>query len=877
MALALYDRVQQTGTANTTVSFTLSGSVTGYQSFSVVGNGNTTYYGATDTSGNWEVGIGTYATGGTLTRTTILASSNSGSAVTFSGTVTVFVTYPSERSVNLDANGVATIGSTLGYSDTGIIGSFASTVAGYNQVIIQNKSNATNASSNFNVSNDSASSSAGFAELGINSSTYTGTGSFNIAGASYLASASTDLTIGTYGAYNVHFVTNSNTTDAMTIFNSGGVSLGGQPDPGIGTLYANNVYLGFNTITAAAGTTVLTNASSGWQQVVGTTTQTIQMPNATTLYKGLAFTITNASTGTVTVKDSASTTLDTIVTGGSAIMVLTANGTSAGTWVAYSYVPSSYDFSASTANFGGATLTNGLWNGTTIGTGYGGTGLTTFTAANNALYSTSSSALTAGTLPVAAGGTGNTTNTLNGVVYGNGTSALGVTAAGTTGQVLIATTSGAPSWGSVPTTAAVTSFQTSLSGLTPSSATTGVVTLAGTLGVTSGGTGAATLTGYVKGSGTSALTASSTIPTSDLSGTVAIANGGTGQTTASAAFNALSPITTTGDLIIGNGTNSATRLGIGTNGYVLTSNGTTASWQAGGAGTISTTDFTATSGQTTFSVTYTVGLVEVYRNGIKLGIADYTATNGTSIVLATGAIVGDLIEVVAFSSLSLATAVQSISFGSTGLTPSTATAGAVTVAGTLAVGNGGTGQTTANAAFNALAPSQTSNSGKYLTTDGTNTSWATVSAGATITGTTTAGTYYVVGTTSTSGTLSTASISNTNAVSYNANTGALTAVSVVSSSDERLKTNWAYLDSDFVSRLADVKAGTFERISSGNREVGVTAQSLKGVLPEAVIESEEGLLGVNYGGAALVAAIELAKEVKELRAEIKALKAELNK
>jgi hypothetical protein len=60
---------------------------------------------------------------------------------------------------------------------------------------------------------------------------------------------------------------------------------------------------------------------------------------------------------------------------------------------------------------------------------------------------------------------------------------------------------------------------------------------------------------------------------------VTVANGGTGQTSASAAFNALSPITTTGDLIVGNGTNSATRLGIGTAGYVLKSTGTTAAWQ----------------------------------------------------------------------------------------------------------------------------------------------------------------------------------------------------------------------------------------------------------------------------------------------------------
>ena len=66
-----------------------------------------------------------------------------------------------------------------------------------------------------------------------------------------------------------------------------------------------------------------------------------------------------------------------------------------------------------------------------------------------------------------------------------------------------------------------------------------------------------------------------------LSTTLAISSGGTGQTTASAAFNALSPITTTGDLIIGNGTNSATRLAIGANNTVLTSNGTTASWVSG--------------------------------------------------------------------------------------------------------------------------------------------------------------------------------------------------------------------------------------------------------------------------------------------------------
>lgn len=107
MPFVLSDRVQETATANTTVSFTLTGAVAGFQSFGVgIGPTNTTYYSATDASGNWEVGFGTYSsTGPTLTRTTVYASSNSGSAETFSGTVNVFVTYPASKSVNLDSSG----------------------------------------------------------------------------------------------------------------------------------------------------------------------------------------------------------------------------------------------------------------------------------------------------------------------------------------------------------------------------------------------------------------------------------------------------------------------------------------------------------------------------------------------------------------------------------------------------------------------------------------------------------------------------------------------------------------------------------------------------------------------------------------------------
>jgi len=672
MALALYDRVQQTGTANTTVSFTLSGSVTGYQSFSVVGNGNTTYYGATDTSGNWEVGIGTYSTTGpTLTRTTILSSSNSGSAVTFSGTVTVFVTYPSGKSVNLDGSGNV---SALGTVASGTWNGSTIPVA------------------------------------------YGGTGVTTSSGASSVVLRDANQNI---------------------VF--------------------NNYIAGYTATTAAAGTTVLTVASARNQILIGSTTQTFQLPNATTLQLGQSFLFVNNSSGVLTVKDNASTTIDTIPSGAVVQIGVTNIATSAGSWSAYSFLPGSYDFNNTTATFNNAAISNAVWNGTTIASGYGGTGLTTFTAANNALYSTSSSALAAGTLPIAAGGTG--------------------------------------------------------------------------------------------------------------------------ATTAAGAFNALNPMTTTGDIIYEASAGVAARLPIGTSTQVLTVSGGIPAWAAApGSSTLNIQDFTATSGQTSFTVTYTVGLVEgVYRNGIKLGTADYAATSGTAIVLGTGAITGDLIQVVYFTAVAVTNVVNTFSAGTTGFTPSTATTGAVTLAGTLAVGNGGTGATTFTTngvlygnGTSAVGVTAAGTTGQVLTatTSGAPT-WA-AAAGATITGTTTAGTYYVVGTTSTSGSLTTASISNTNAVSYNANTGALTAVSMVSSSDERLKSNIQTI-TNAVQTVENLRGVSYLR--NDRPEIGVVAQEVEKVLPMLVHEDPEGYKSVAYGNMVGL----LIEAVKELSAEVKVLKAELNK
>ena len=102
MAFVLADRVQETTTTTGTGTVTLAGAVTGFQSFAAVGDGNSTYYTIAAQSGSdWEVGIGTYTSSGTtLSRSTVLSSSNSGSLVNFSaGTKNVFVTFPASSTL----------------------------------------------------------------------------------------------------------------------------------------------------------------------------------------------------------------------------------------------------------------------------------------------------------------------------------------------------------------------------------------------------------------------------------------------------------------------------------------------------------------------------------------------------------------------------------------------------------------------------------------------------------------------------------------------------------------------------------------------------------------------------------------------------------
>jgi len=114
MPLQLKDRVLETASAPGTGTVTLLGASLGYQSFNTaLTSGNTTYYTIADLGGaNWEVGIGTFTSPNQLARNTILESSGGGTIVNFSsGIQNVFITYPAEQSVNLDAsNNVSALG-----------------------------------------------------------------------------------------------------------------------------------------------------------------------------------------------------------------------------------------------------------------------------------------------------------------------------------------------------------------------------------------------------------------------------------------------------------------------------------------------------------------------------------------------------------------------------------------------------------------------------------------------------------------------------------------------------------------------------------------------------------------------------------------------
>jgi hypothetical protein len=140
---------------------------------------------------------------------------------------------------------------------------------------------------------------------------------------------------------------------------------------------------------------------------------------------------------------------------------------------------------------------------------------------------------------------------------------------------------------------------------------------------------------------------------------IAATSGGTAQSTY-----------TTGDIVYASGTNTLSKLAIGTTGQALTVSGGVPAWAAaGGSTSLTTTSFTATAGQTSFTVSYTPSLVQgVYRNGVKLDPSDYTASSGTAVVLSAAAALNDNIQVQFFTALSTLAIPLAVSLGGTGAT-----------------------------------------------------------------------------------------------------------------------------------------------------------------------------------------------------------------
>ena len=343
MSLVLADRVRETTTSTGTGTITLGGAVTGFQSFSVIGNNNTTYYTIAGTS-QWEVGIGTYY-GGTLARDTVLSSST-GSKIDFTaGSKDVFVTYPAGKSVNEDANnrvlipytsgttnvGSLNVGNATAHTDSGVIAGFTASEPLYLYTSLQNTSSANTSYASYAV-NDGGHTAYG--ELGINNANY----SYSAAGypnngfstplASFVESYGGPLVLGSWDSQKISFIVNGavSTTDAMTINTNGSVAFNGQVGTAGQVLQSN----------ATSAPTWVTPSSSG-----GLTWAAVQTANFTAS-AGNAYPV-NTTSGAITV------TLPASPTAGQLVTIVDYAGTSATNNILIS--PNGKKIQGSTGNF----------------------------------------------------------------------------------------------------------------------------------------------------------------------------------------------------------------------------------------------------------------------------------------------------------------------------------------------------------------------------------------------------------------------------------------------------------------------------------------------------------------------------------------------
>ena len=319
---------------------------------------------------------------------------------------------------------------------------------------------------------------------------------------------------------------------------------------------ANAYFNGFTSVAASGTQITLTVASTPVYLVTGSGGQTIQLPNATTLPNGTIFSFNNnQSSGAITVNNNSGTLIASVPSGGYVTVVLNSNANAAGSWDRHDQSPSNVSWSTNTLDYAGS-ITSATWNGTSVAVNRGGTGATTAATARTNLGATTvgSNVFTLTNPSAITFPQFNADNTVSALDAATFRTAIGAGTSSTTGTVT-----------SVSGTGTVSGLT-----LTGTVTTSGSLTLGGTLAVTASNfssqtantvlaapNGAAGVPSFrsIVAADIPTLNQNTTGTASNVTGTVAIANGGSGATTAQTAMNAFAGAVTSGSYLRGNGTN----------------------------------------------------------------------------------------------------------------------------------------------------------------------------------------------------------------------------------------------------------------------------------------------------------------------------------